>query len=111
MNRVQTASCVLTASAFVLAGLLIAQLDALTPRAEAEVAVSENNLSLLTARTATDEEALFILDGQRQRLLIYQVRLGRAGGRGTGRLERVHTVNLGEMAGGGGSGGGGGRGR
>ena len=114
MDRTQTACYALIAAAFVLGGLLIAELGKFTPRAEAELVNTNQNVTLLTTQTADDEEALFVLDGGNDQLLVYKVRLRGGGNRGMGRLELAERRSLRRLFGGGGGGndrGGGRRGR
>jgi hypothetical protein len=75
MNRIQVACYCLMASAFVLAGLLVAAVSGggFTPRAEAGLVVSHTNFTVMTARTRVDEEALFVLENTSGKLLIYSV--------------------------------------
>ena len=75
MNRTQLAICFLTASAFVLTGLLIVRLDANT--AKGEQLASHGTLTFLTARTKRDEEPLFVLDNVNARLLILRTDFNR----------------------------------
>ncbi len=76
MNRIQLACCFLIASAFVLAGLLITSLPmSATPLAQAGVVLNKETLTLMTAQTRKDEEALFILDNLNEKLLIYRIDL------------------------------------
>lgn len=78
MNRTALACYSLLASAFVLAGILVAQLPRpLIPSAQASMLVNKETLTLMTARTRPDEEALFILDGLKGKLLIYRLDLGK----------------------------------
>lgn len=78
MNRTQAACYGLIASAFVLSGLLLATMpQRLAPVARADLVLSKETLSLLTARTRIDEEALFILDNLTGKLLIYRLDLGK----------------------------------
>jgi hypothetical protein len=80
MNRTALACYALIASAFMLGALLLHHLNQrgvdLTSTAEAELIVDRDDLSVLTAKTTEDEEALFILD-RSGRLLVYKVDLAR----------------------------------
>jgi len=74
MGRTQLACYSLMASAFVLGGLLIMNRPGpLAPTAQAEMVVHKDTLTMLTARTRPDEEALFILDSLNEMLLIYRI--------------------------------------
>ena len=86
MNRTQLATCFLTASAFVLAGLLITHLD--TNTAKGEQLVNYESLTFLTARTKKDEEPLFVLDNINARLLILRANFNRK------RIELATTLDL-----------------
>ena len=79
MNREQLACVILTASAMVLAGLLMTQMpdDLPEPYAFADQVISTDSFSLMTAKTRKDEEALFMLDNLNQKLLIYRLDLGK----------------------------------
>ena len=81
MTRIQLACYSLLAAAFVLAGLLLYSAGGpVLPEAHGEMVLSKGNLTFLTARSASDEEALFVLDNRSQRLLIYTTDLrGRRG--------------------------------
>ncbi len=72
MTRIETACYCLLASAFTLAGILLVQLQPhLGSSAEAEMVITEQNFTLMTAFTRRDEEALFLLDDRTERLVIY----------------------------------------
>jgi len=73
MNRIQLACCSLTASAFLLAGMLIMQLD--QPRAQGAMVINRENFSLMTTQTRPNEEALFVLDNSTGSLLIYRMNI------------------------------------
>ena len=74
MGKIQLACCGLATSAFILAAMLITNLaDRLTPQAQAELVVNKETLTLLTTATSSDEEALFVLDGLSEKLLIYRL--------------------------------------
>jgi len=113
MKRTEMACYALLASAFALGGLLFVQLaqrGGFEQQAQAEMAITRNNLTILTAQTKNDEEALFVLENFSQRLLIFTVDLAKR------RLELAYDpIPLNELfengarGGGGGGGGGGGR--
>ncbi len=78
MSRIQLACCCLIASAFALTGLLITSWPmSVTPQAQAGVVLNKETLTLLTAQTRRDEEALFILDNLNEKLLIYRLNLAK----------------------------------
>ena len=78
MTRTQMACHCLIASAFVLVGLLVVNAaPRLASEAEASLVIARDNFTLLTAKTRSDEEALFLLDNTTQRLLIYRLNLRR----------------------------------
>jgi len=102
-KNTQYACYALIASALLLSGMLLAQISLQPNQAEAALVIKADNFTVLTARTADDEEALFILDNISQRILIYTQDITRK------RIELVGSANLGQMFGGGGGGGGGAR--
>ncbi|MFW5682849.1 MAG: hypothetical protein ACOC1G_07575 [Phycisphaeraceae bacterium] len=72
MTRIQASCFMLIASACVLAGLLISSIGSpLDSPAQAEMLLKSGNATLMTASTNDSEESLFLLDGNRGRLLIY----------------------------------------
>ena len=75
MNRTQLACYALLASAFVLAAWLIVRaqdrVDLIRP-AHAGMAINHDSISVMTGRTGTDEESLFVIDGFNEKLLIYR---------------------------------------
>lgn len=76
MNRIQLACYSLIASAIVLVGLLVVSLPRWwSPTAQASLVLGKDTLTLMTAKTRPDEEALFVLDGLNQKLLIYRLDL------------------------------------
>lgn len=78
MDRTQLACYGLIASACVLAGLLFVRLpNRLTSPAHASLVLGKETLTLMTARTRPDEEALFVLDNLAGKLLIYRLNLGK----------------------------------
>jgi hypothetical protein len=101
MNRIQTACYSLIASAFILAGLLIVQLSHTPNTAEAAMVITRDNFTLLTAKTRSGEESLFIINNITNRLLIYSLDIGR------NRMELAGGADLAELfsrgAGGGGT--------
>ena len=89
MTRTQLACCVLIASAFFLGGLLVKSLqDRWLAPAHAEMVVGTDSVTMMTAHTRPDEEALFTLDGFNEKLLIYRLDVGKR------RLELAHSVDL-----------------
>lgn len=91
MTRIQTACYALLASAFVLAGMLLVQLPSMSNTAEASLVISRNNFTLLTAKTRSNEESLFVINNATDRLLIYTLDLGRK------RIELSGTANLADL--------------
>lgn len=75
MKRFEFASYSLLASAFVLAGLLVVQMQNHTvlPTANAEMVLNRGNITLMTAQTRPNEEAIFILENTTAKLLVYKV--------------------------------------
>ncbi len=92
MTRTQLACYSLLASSFVLAALLLVQLQggSLLPSARAGEVVTRTNLTLLMARTRPDEESLFVLDDITQKVLVYKANLS---GR-KGRIELAKVIDL-----------------
>lgn len=91
MKRTELAGYGLMASAFLLAGLLIVQLSgsgSLTPTAQAEMALTHGNLTVMTAQTKSNEEALFVMDNINQELHIFTLDIGKQ------RLRRNTTKRL-----------------
>ncbi|QQE12948.1 hypothetical protein JD969_05670 [Planctomycetota bacterium] len=75
MNRIQLACCALIASAFVLSGLLVLQLDKkfeFENKANADMVNHQGNVTYLTARIRDNEDALFVLDGSQEKLAIFR---------------------------------------
>ncbi len=98
MKRIETACYGLIASAFILAGLLIMQIGNMPNTAEAGLVITRENFTLLTARTRSGEESLFVINNNNNRLLIYALNL-------TGnRIELVGGADLGSLFNGGASG-------
>ena len=75
MKRYDLACYSLLASAFVLAGLLMVQLQSrsVLPAANAEMVLNRGNITLMTAQTRPDEEAVFILENSTAKLLVYRI--------------------------------------
>lgn len=89
MNRIQTACYCLIASAFILAGLLVAQLgDRAANPAQASMVIARDNFTLMTAKSRKGEESLFVLDNTAGRLMIYRLNLGKK------RLELAANADL-----------------
>ncbi len=79
----------LIASAVVLSGMLITRLtDSVSNDAEAALVIARDNFSLLTARTRSGEESLFILDNRAGALLVYNLNVGRK------QLELTNALDL-----------------
>jgi hypothetical protein len=92
MNRIQYACFALIASAFVLAGLLLVQLNGrMIQSAHAGTAILRDNLTVVTAQSRDGEDALFVLDSISERLMIYRLEAGRK------RLELVGAANLADV--------------
>lgn len=78
MNRIHTACWCLIASAVVLSGLLVTRLtDSASNDVQAAMVIARDNFSLLTARTRSGEESLFILDNRAGALLVYNLNVAR----------------------------------
>ena len=72
MNRTQLASYTLMASAFVLAAMVCIQASRhIENQAHAEMVINGNTLTLLTTQVARNAEALYVLDSNQSRLLVY----------------------------------------
>lgn len=100
MTRIETACFGLIASAFILAGMLLMQVSAMPNTAEASMVISRSNFTLLTAKTRSNEESLFVINNASDRLLIYTLDLGRK------RIELSGSADLAELFNRGGGGGG-----
>jgi hypothetical protein len=98
MTRIQLACYSLVASAFLLAGMLVVQLD--TPQAKAEMVISEESFAMMTATTRPQGEGLFVLDNNTGRLLIYRYNVAQDA------VQPLRNVNLNRYLAGGGGGGG-----
>lgn len=80
MTRTETACWSLLASAFILAGLLlvtVAQRGGFAQRAEADMVLGRGALTVMTAQTKDDEEAVFVIDNFSQQLLVFKLDLGK----------------------------------
>lgn len=97
MTKIQTACYCLLASAFVLTGVLIVQVDKTSaPKtAQADQVIAQSQFSLMTASTRGEEESLFILDNRQGTLVVYKPNIPRA------QLEVVAVVSMQELFGGG----------
>ncbi len=100
MTRTETACFGLIASAFILAGLLLVQVSSMPNNAQASMVISRNNFTLLTAKTRSNEESLFIINNATDRLLIYRLDLARK------RIELSGSADLADLFSRSGSGGG-----
>ncbi len=78
MTTIEKACYGLIVSAFVMGGLLIVNLqDRVTPQAQANLLLTQNSLTVMTAPTQPSQESLFVLDNISQKLLIYTLDTGR----------------------------------
>lgn len=78
MSRIQLACYCLLASAFLLGGLLVVQLgDRFETEAHASMVVNQQNFTLMTASTRSNEEALFVMDDNSGQLMIYKTEVAR----------------------------------
>ena len=96
MNRTELACYGLLVSAFLLAGMLVVQMQSrgpLSPTAEAEMSITRGDLSVMTARTKDNEEALFVMDNISQELHIITLDISKK------RLERQDTRRLDKLFG------------
>ncbi len=73
MDHIRFACSALTASAFVLAGLLAVSVARMEPVADAEMVIARDNFTLMTAQTRNGVESLFVLDNQNGRLYVYDL--------------------------------------
>lgn len=91
-TRITLACYGLLASALVLAGLLIVQLQRrqpeLLPAAQANMLLTADQFSFLTARTRNNEDGLFVIDNRERKLLIYRVDTSRR------RMEPLQIVDI-----------------
>ena len=99
MTRTETACYALIASAFILAGLLFVQVSQTPNAAEASMVITRDNFTLLTARTRTGDESLFIINNNTSKLMIYNLDVGRKN------LELASVTDLSRVFSGGGGGG------
>jgi hypothetical protein len=94
MNRIQLACYSLIASAFVLAALLMVQTQhrqiAIEQQADASMVINRDTFTIMTAITKDNEEALFVLDNQSQRLMVFKLDLEKS----AVRLLKDGVVNL-----------------
>ncbi len=84
MQSISIARYFLIASAFVLGGLLFTAVfhrGGLDQAARGDLLVAKDGLTLMTAKTRSDEEAVFVLDSVNEQLLIYTLDLRGTGGR------------------------------
>lgn len=80
MKRTELACYALLASALLLAGLLIVRMQShgpLTATADAAMALTRGDLTVITARTKRDEEALFIMDNFTEELHVFTLDLSK----------------------------------
>ena len=91
MKRYTLACMCLIASAFVLTGMIVVQLSNRLPQAQAGLVIKSGGLNMLTAKTAQDQESVFIIDSANNALLIYQTEAGQ------GDLQLLHTEDLGRL--------------
>ncbi|MCC7408901.1 MAG: hypothetical protein IT442_12570 [Phycisphaeraceae bacterium] len=91
-TRITLACYGLLASALLLAGLLIAQLQRhqpdLLPAAQANMLLTADQYSFLTARTRNNEDGLFVIDNRERKLLIYRIDTSRK------RMEPLQIVDI-----------------
>jgi len=72
MNKTQIAGYALMTSAFLLAAFVFALAqDRFGQTAEANLVITRENVTAMTARTRNGEEGLFVLENNSQRLLVY----------------------------------------
>jgi len=103
MNRIQLACYSLIASAFVLAALLLVQVQqrqiSINQQAEAAMVINKDTFTIMTATTRGEEEALFVLDNQSQRLMVFKLDEGKK----SVRILKDGVVNLAAVFKGGGA--------
>lgn len=91
-TRITLACYGLLASAMVLAGLLIVQLQHrqpdLLPAAQANMLLTADQYSFLTARTRNNEDGLFVIDNRERKLLIYRIDTSRK------RMEPLQIIDI-----------------
>jgi len=95
MTRIQTACYCLLASAFVLMGVLIVQMDRTSApnEAKADQVIAQAQFSLMTARTRGEEESLFVLDNRAGALVVYKPNVARE------QLEVVTVIPMSDLFG------------
>ncbi len=72
MNRTQTATYSLMASAFILTALIFLQASRwIESRAYAEMVVNKDSITMISTRYQADTEIVYVLDSQRGRLMAY----------------------------------------
>ena len=71
--------------------MLITQLAGMSNTAEASLVITRDNFTLLTAKTRSNEESLFIINNATNRLLIYKLDLPR------NRIELASGANLSDL--------------
>ena len=93
MKNLKMTCFALLGSACLLAAVLVVQLEdkQVLSQANAEMVINSQNMVFLTTRTQPAEEALFVLDNQSKRLLIYKLNLARK------RLELAASEDLGKL--------------
>ena len=100
MNRIQLACYSLTASAFVLAALLLVGVrGSLTQPAMGDQLLSQGSITLMTASAGSGEEALFVLDSINEKLLIYRLDVGKSQLELAGSLNIVQLFSSGDRGG------------
>jgi hypothetical protein len=79
MKRFDFACYSLLASAFVLAAIVLVQLQSrsVLPTANAEMVLNRGNLTLMTAQTRPNEESVFVLENSTSTLLVYKIDVNR----------------------------------
>ncbi len=96
MKRTELACYGLLASAILLAGMLVVQLQnhsSLTSSADAAMTLTRGDLSIMTARTKDNEEALFVMDNISGTLHIFTLDINKR------RIERSQTRQLNKLFG------------
>lgn len=98
MNTTQSACYSLMASAFVLAAVLVVQLQqrSILPAAHAEQVINRGSITAMTALTRNGEESLFVLDNLSQKLLVYHTEI-RGGGARKGEMTLVGSTDLAKL--------------
>lgn len=73
MNKIQIACFALIGSAFTLGGLLLVNLqDRFSNNADAAMVLARDNFTIMTAKTRSSEEALFVIENNSQKLMVYK---------------------------------------